>query len=206
MTFPDEPTELPPRDPDPLLGDGPGAQPTGGRSGPSLPVMAGLGVAVAAALSGAAIAHFAWPGSSQPPGTFQLPFSYSQPNPLNQSTTPTPTSATTSVTLYSGSGLTILANCDTSGNASLQANGPASADSDLTVSGYQNGGTGYYGSQTNTLGPASIAALGPAIAGEATFSYESSGGQVVTGNIGYQKAPSLGGFAGCAFFGTVISG
>jgi hypothetical protein len=119
---------------------------------------------------------------------------------------PTPTSATTSVTLYSGSGLTILANCDTSGNASLQANGPASADSDLTVSGYQNGGTGYYGSQTNTLGPASLAALGPANAGEAAFSYASSGGQVVTGNIGYQKAPSLGGFAGCAFFGTVISG
>jgi hypothetical protein len=28
----------------------------------------------------------------------------------------------------------------------------------------------------------------------------------VTGNIGYQKAPSLGSFAGCAFFGTVISG
>jgi hypothetical protein len=118
----------------------------------------------------------------------------------------TPTSATASVTLYSGSGLTILANCDTSGNASLQANGPASADSDLTVSGYQNGGTGYYGSQTNTLGAASLAALGPANAGEAAFSYASSGGQVVTGNIGYQKAPSLGSFAGCAFFGTVISG
>ena len=95
MTFPDEPTGLPPRDPDPMLGeDAPGAQPTGGRNGPSLPVMAGLGVAVAAALSGAAIAHFAWPGSSQAPGTFQLPFSYSQPNPLNQSTTPAPTSAT----------------------------------------------------------------------------------------------------------------
>ena len=118
---------------------------------------------------------------------------------------PTPTSGTTSVTLYSGAGLTILAVCDSSGNASLQANGPASADSDLTVSGYQSGGTGY-GSQTNTLGPASLAALGPAIAGEATFSYESSGGQVVTGNIGYQKAPSLGSFAGCAFFGSVISG
>jgi len=119
---------------------------------------------------------------------------------------PTPTSATTSVTLYSGAGLTILAVCDTSGNASLQANGPVSADSELTVSGYQNGGTGYYGSQTNTLGPASLAALGPASAGEATFSYASSAGQVVTGNVGYQKSPSLGSFAGCAFFGTVISG
>jgi hypothetical protein len=119
---------------------------------------------------------------------------------------PTPTSATTSVTLYSGSGLTILAACDSSGNASLQANGPVSADSELTVSGYQNGGTGYYGSQTNTLGPSSLAALGPANAGEAAFSYASSGGQVVTGNIGYQKAPSLGSFAGCAFFGTVVSG
>ena len=95
MTFPDEPTGLPPRDPDPILGeDGPGAQPAAGRSGPSLPVMAGLGVAVAAALSGAAIAHFAWPGSSQAPGTFQLPFSSPQSNPLSQSTTPSPTSAT----------------------------------------------------------------------------------------------------------------
>jgi hypothetical protein len=119
---------------------------------------------------------------------------------------PTPTTVTTSVTLYSGAGLTILAACDTTGNASLQANGPASADSELTVSGYQNGGTGYYGSQTNTLGPASLAALGPATSGEANFSYASSGGQVVTGNVGYQKAPSLGSFAGCAFFGTVVSG
>jgi hypothetical protein len=119
---------------------------------------------------------------------------------------PTPTSGTTSVTLYSGSGLTILAACDSTGNASLQANGPGSADSELTISGYQNGGTGYYGSQTNTLGPSSLAALGPANAGEASFSYASSSGQVVTGNIGYQKAPSLGGFAGCAFFGTAVSG
>jgi S1-C subfamily serine protease len=69
MTFSDEPTGLPPREPDPVIGeDGPGARPAGGRSGPSLPVMAGLGVAVAAALSGAAIAHFAWPGSTQAPG------------------------------------------------------------------------------------------------------------------------------------------
>jgi hypothetical protein len=119
---------------------------------------------------------------------------------------PTPTSVTTSMTLYSGAGLTILAACDSSGNASLQANGPVSADSELTVSGFQNGGTGYYGSQTSTLGPASLAALGPAVAGEASFSYASSSGQVVTGNIGYQKAPSLGSFAGCAFFGTVVSG
>ena len=119
---------------------------------------------------------------------------------------PTPATGTTSLTLYGGSGLTILANCDSSGNASLQANGPASADSELTVSGFQDGGTGYYGSQTGTLGPASLVPLGPSDAGEASFSYASSSGAVVTGNIGYQKAPSFGNAAGCAFFGTVVSG
>jgi hypothetical protein len=119
---------------------------------------------------------------------------------------PTPASGTTSLTLYGGSGLTILADCDSSGNASLQANGPTSADSELTVSGYQDGGTGYYGSQTATLGPASLVPLGPSDAGEASFSYAASSGAVVTGNIGYQKAPSFGNAAGCAFFGTVISG
>jgi hypothetical protein len=48
--------------------------------------------------------------------------------------------------------------------------------------------------------------LGPASAGETSFSYENSSGQIVTGNIGYQNAPSLGSYAGCAFFGTVITG
>jgi hypothetical protein len=119
---------------------------------------------------------------------------------------PTPASGAASVTLYSGGGLTILAACDSAGNASLQANGPASADSELTVSGEQAGGTGHYGSQTNALGPATNATLGPPSTGQALFSYASSSGQVVTGSIGYAKAPSFGSYAGCAFFGTVTSG
>lgn len=117
---------------------------------------------------------------------------------------PTPTSSTSIATLYSASGLTILAECDTAGNASLAANGPASADSQLTVNGYDNAGS--FGSQTSVLGPAGAAALGPASAGDASFSYANSSGQTVTGTIGYQKAPSAGTYAGCAFVGTVISG
>jgi len=116
----------------------------------------------------------------------------------------TPGSGTATSTLYSGAGLTILANCDAAGNASLSANGPASADSELTVSGRDN--TAAFGSQTATLGPASLAALGPANAGETTFSYASAAGLTVTGNIGYQNATSFGSYAGCAFFGTAISG
>jgi hypothetical protein len=119
---------------------------------------------------------------------------------------PTPASGTTSATLYSTNGLTILAQCDSSGNASLAANGPASADSELTVSGYDNAATPYYGSQTDALGPTSLAPLGPSSAGEASFSYASSSGQVVTGSIGYQHAPLFGSYGGCGFFGTVISG
>lgn len=119
---------------------------------------------------------------------------------------PTPASSTSSVTLYSTDGLTILANCDSSGNASLQANGPASADSELTVSGFQHGGSGAFGSQTATLGPSSLAPLGPSSAGHTTFSYADSAGHVITGEIGYQSAPSFGNFAGCGFFGTVVSG
>jgi hypothetical protein len=119
---------------------------------------------------------------------------------------PTPSTGMTTVTLYSGDGLTILAECDNAGNASLQADGPASADSVLTVSGYQAGGTGYFGSQTSTLGPSSAASLGPASAGETSFSYASTAGQTVTGNIGYQKSPSFGAFNGCGFFGAVVSG
>jgi len=178
----------------------PGHRCTGGRVGLAFPVM-----------------NQGTTGSTGPTGLTGATGATGVPNPAattidGQTVTklslkePTPASGTTSVTLYSGAGLTILADCDSLGNASLQANGPASADSELTVSGYQNGGTGYYGSQTNTLGPASLAALGPANAGEAAFSYASSAGQVATGSIGYQKAPSLGSFAGCAFFGTVISG
>jgi hypothetical protein len=116
----------------------------------------------------------------------------------------TPASATSTATLFSGSGLTILANCDSSGNASLTANGPASADSELTISGRDN--TGAFGSQTSTLGASSLAALGPANAGETSFAYASSSGQTVTGTIGYQNATSFGSYAGCAFFGTAISG
>ena len=109
---------------------------------------------------------------------------------------PTPTSSTSIATLYSASGLTILAECDTAGNASLAANGPAGADSQLTVGGYDNAGS--FGSQTSVLGPAS--------AGEASFSYANGSGQTVTGTIGYQRAPSAGTYAGCSFVGTVISG
>ncbi len=119
---------------------------------------------------------------------------------------PTPTSSSTSETLYTGNGLTILAACDSAGHASLAANGPASADSELTFSGYDNATTPTFGGQINNLGPATMAALGPASAGETSFSYANSAGQLVTGTIGYQKASSFGSYAGCAFFGTVTSG
>jgi hypothetical protein len=51
-----------------------------------------------------------------------------------------------------------------------------------------------------------MAALGPSSAGETSFSYANSSGQLVTGTIGYQKAMSFGSYVGCAFFGTVTSG
>jgi hypothetical protein len=117
----------------------------------------------------------------------------------------TPGSGTTTQTLNSTDGLTILASCDNSGNASLAANGPASADSELTVTGYA--GTAAFGSQTASLGPSSLAVLGPAGSGHTSFSYANTAGQIVTGSIGYQKANAFGGsFIGCAFFGTVTSG
>lgn len=118
----------------------------------------------------------------------------------------TPASGSTSQTLYSGDGLTILAVCDHTGAAALQANGPASADSELTVSGFQGTGSGSFGSQTATLGPASQAPLGTSGSGETTFSYANAAGQVVSGQIGYQAAPSFGSFAGCGFDGVVTSG
>jgi len=117
----------------------------------------------------------------------------------------TPASVTTTATLFSNDGLQIIASCDSSGNASLAANGSLSADSDLTVSGFQHG-TGAFGSQTAALGSTSNAPLGPSPAGHTTFSYVNSAGQVITGEIGYQSAPSLGTFAGCDFFGTILSG
>lgn len=98
MTFPDDHSGLPAGDTDPLSGDGRSPDAKGPRGVPSVPVLAGLGVAVAAALAGAAIAHVAWPGSSQAPlnaGIPQSPFSPPQSNVGGQSTTPSPTSATT---------------------------------------------------------------------------------------------------------------
>ncbi|HEY1777465.1 MAG TPA: hypothetical protein VGG41_15005 [Solirubrobacteraceae bacterium] len=118
----------------------------------------------------------------------------------------TPGSGTTSQTLYSADGLTILALCDSTGAASLAANGPASADSALTVSGFHGTGSGAYGSQTSTLGPTSQAPLGPSGAGEATFSYANAAGQVISGQIGYESAPTYGNFAGCGFHGVLTSG
>ncbi len=117
---------------------------------------------------------------------------------------PTPGSGTTTSTLYSANGLTILAECDSSGNASLVANGPSSNDSELTVSGESNSGA--FGSQANNLGASSNATLGPAASGHASFSYASSSGTVLTGSIGYQKASSFASYAGCAFFGDITSG
>jgi hypothetical protein len=117
---------------------------------------------------------------------------------------PTPTSGTTSISLYTGNGLTILADCTSAGVASLVADGPVTADSELTVSGYQ--GTSAFGSQTNALGSTSLAVLGPAGSGEASFSYSSSAGAVVSGDVGYQSAPSFGSYGDCGFFGSVTVG
>jgi hypothetical protein len=117
---------------------------------------------------------------------------------------PTPGSGSATGTLYAANGLTILAVCDSSGNASLQANGPASADAQLTVSGNDNSGA--FGSQTATLGATSLAPLGAGNAGETSFTYVNNSGVTVSGNIGYEKASSVGGFAGCSFYGEVISG
>lgn len=116
----------------------------------------------------------------------------------------TPTSSTAALVLYDNDGLAITANCAINGSASLVATGPSTADSELTVSGFE--GAGSFGSQTNALGPSSNAALGPAGSGESTFSYETSAGQVVSGQIGYQAANSFATYAGCAFFGHVTSG
>jgi len=117
---------------------------------------------------------------------------------------PTPSGSTSTEQLYSADSLTILASCDPSGNASLAADGPASADSELTINGYANAAA--FGSQTSTLGASSLAVLGPAGSGDVSFSYAASAGTTVTGTIGYQKSTSFGGYVGCAFFGSVISG
>ena len=165
----------------------------------------------------------AWPGRAQngaagPAGTTGASGATGATGPTNPAATtvdgetvtklllkePTPASGTTSIALYSADGLTILAACDHTGTASLQANGPASADSELTVNGFQGGAS--FGSQTHALGPASVAPLGPAGSGETSFSYADTAGQVISGQIGYQAAPSLGTSPGCAFFGVVASG
>jgi hypothetical protein len=117
---------------------------------------------------------------------------------------PTPGSGSSTGTLYSGSGLTIVAVCDSSGHASLQASGPSSADAQLTVSGYDSGPAAF-GSQTATLGPG-LGLVAPANSGEMSFTYVNGSGQTVSGNIGYQQAPSAGGFAGCSYYGEVIAG
>ncbi|HLW93792.1 MAG TPA: hypothetical protein VKS25_00290 [Solirubrobacteraceae bacterium] len=117
----------------------------------------------------------------------------------------TPGSGSATQTLYSGGGLTISALCSSGGTASLQANGPASADSELAISGLE-GTSSTFGSETATLGPSSNATLGSAGSGESTFSYENTAGQVISGHVGYQSAPSLGTFAGCGFFGVATVG
>lgn len=116
---------------------------------------------------------------------------------------PKPATGTATATLYSGDGLTILAGCTSSGTAMLEANGPAAADAGLTVVGYDSSGN--YGSQTASLGPTSAALLGPAGSGSATFEYTDNGSQVVTGKIGYLGTPSVGAYAGCSFFGKVVT-
>ena len=116
----------------------------------------------------------------------------------------TPASGTTSKTLYSDDGLTIIAECDAAGNATLLADGPASSDAELAVTGADSSGS--YGTQTAALGPASLVAIGPAGSGEATFSYADTAAQTITGELGYQSAPSFGSYAGCAFFGKATAG
>ena len=117
---------------------------------------------------------------------------------------PKPASGTATATLYSADGLTILAGCASSGTATLEANGPTTADAGLTVLGYDS--TGNFGSQTATLGPASAAPLGPAGSGSTTFEYTNTADQILTGKIGYLAAPSVGAYAGCSFFGKVVTG
>jgi len=119
---------------------------------------------------------------------------------------PTPASSMATVTLFSGSGLTILGQCDNGGNAMVVANGPSSNDSDLEVGNFNNSGAPVSGSQTRNLGPSSAVAIGSPSAGQGTFTYASASGAVVTGSIGYEKAPALGSFNGCVFEGTVTSG
>jgi S1-C subfamily serine protease len=133
MTFPDDPTGLPPYGARPILPeDAPAPSPAPGRSGPSAPVIAGLGVAVAAALAGAAIAHFAWPGgSSQSPTgsqSFQLPFNNPQSTPSQTSPSPTSASAA-SVAAKVNPGIV-----DINTNIALADGGSAAAGTGMVIS------------------------------------------------------------------------
>jgi len=180
----------------------PGHRCTGGRVGLAFPTGGAQGAAGATGPSGA----------TGPTGPTNPSATTVDGETLTKLTlkVPTPTTGTTSQTLYNGTAagnaLAIVADCGDTGTASLVANGPASADSDLSVSGYASGGTDAFGSQTATLGPATNATLGPAGSGETSFSYSTSGGTVVTGQIGYQSAPSSGSYAGCTFSGTLTTG
>ena len=116
---------------------------------------------------------------------------------------PTPPTTMTILPLFTGDGLTILAECDNAGNASLVANGPASADAQLATTGHSN--TGAFGLQYNNLGSASNDSLSAGNSGVTSFSYATAGGDVVSGTIGYQTAPSFGAVNGCGFYGTVTS-
>ncbi len=116
---------------------------------------------------------------------------------------PKPATGTSTATLYSADGLTVLAGCTSTGTATLEANGPATADAGLTVVGYDS--TGAYGSLTATLGPTSAAPLGPAGSGSVTFEYTDPAGRVVTGKLGYLSPPSVGAYDGCSFFGKVVT-
>jgi hypothetical protein len=117
---------------------------------------------------------------------------------------PTPGTGSSSDAVFDADGLTISTQCAAGGDASIGATGPSSADSELTVSGYDSSGA--FGSQTSALGALNSVALGPSGAGESTFSYASSSGQLVNGQLGWQSAGAFGGYAGCAFFGDVTSG
>ena len=83
------------------------------------------------------------------------------------------------------------------------ANGPASGNAELTSSGWDN--VSGFGHQNRALGPSSADSLSGGNSGHVSFSYSSSDGHVVTGNVGFQTAPAFGTLAECAFFGTVIS-
>ncbi len=114
-----------------------------------------------------------------------------------------PTQASlTNTTLFSGDGLTLIGQCDNAGNPTVQATGPATSDSEIA---WTDTTTVTSGGQVTNLGTTMTQlALGPA---NTSFSYASSAGQVVTGQIGDTKTPGFGAsLNGCAFFGTVTSG